>query len=190
MVVNTVGVRSFGPILEISEAFWNNTLAVIMTGALNTAKAFCPAMEAAGGGSVVLYSTTTARYAFPWLAHYQAAKAGLVGLMRGMAYELGPKNIRVNCVAPCLVATPNFGDRAAFFKREAEHTALKRLALPNDLAQLTAFLLSEESGVITGQEIECDAGYSLFAQDFTGWIEERGAGKRPGEDARAPQIPS
>jgi NAD(P)-dependent dehydrogenase (short-subunit alcohol dehydrogenase family) len=174
----------------VSTEIWNNTLAVIMTGAFNTARAFCPAMVEKGEGSVVYFSSTTARYSFPWLAHYQAAKAGLVGLTRGLAFDLGPSGVRVNCVAPCLVATPDFGKREEFFRREAQHNVLKRLAKPNDLAALVAFLLSDEANFITGQEIECDGGYSLFAQDFSTWLQERGAGTRPGEDARSNIVPS
>lgn len=188
-VVNTVNVRSFGPLLDISTPFWANTLDVILTGGFNTARAFCPAMVRRQYGSLVFFSSITARYSFPNLGHYQAAKMGLEGLSRALAFELGPKGVRVNCVAPWLVATPNFGDRAAFFESEARNGALKKLATPSEVSRLVAFLLSDDSCTITGKEIDCDGGYSLFAQNFEGWLERRGGGARPGEDGTAPDLP-
>ncbi|MER8417494.1 SDR family NAD(P)-dependent oxidoreductase [Mesorhizobium sp. M1329] len=188
-VVNSVNVRSFSPILELSAAYWQNTIDVILTGGFNTARAFCPAMVEQGHGAVVFFTSITARYSFPNLSHYQAAKMGLEGLSRALAFELGTSGVRVNSVAPWLVATPNFEDRAAFFESEARNGALKRLATPEEVSRLVAFLLSDEACTLTGRELDCDMGYSLSAQDFDGWLERRGGGVRPGEDGRALELP-
>ena len=132
-------------------------------GAVKTIKAALkPMKKAEGTPSIVLFSTVAVQQGMAFHGSVAAAKGAVEGLTRSLAAELSPK-IRVNCIAPSLVNTPlaskilSSEDR---IKASNERHPLKRIGEPNDIAQTTAFLVSDNSSWITGQVIGVDGGLS------------------------------
>ncbi|MGW5151606.1 mycofactocin-coupled SDR family oxidoreductase [Rhodococcus koreensis] len=175
VLVANAGVGSFGPALEISEQQWQDVIDVDLTGVWKTVRAVAPAMVKRGdGGSVILTSSVAGLVAFLNLAHYTAAKHGVVGLMRALAAELAPHRIRVNSIHPTTVDTPmvdNAETRELFLpgvenpNREVAAELMKNLnALPVpwiedvDVANAALWLASEEARYVTGVALPIDAG--------------------------------
>jgi SDR family mycofactocin-dependent oxidoreductase len=106
IVCANAGIASFGPTWELSEETWQDTIDINLSGVWHTVKAAVPAMiEADRGGAIVITSSTAGLKGMANIAHYTAAKHGLVGLMRTLANEVAPHRIRVNTVHPTNVAT-------------------------------------------------------------------------------------
>ncbi|HUI35275.1 MAG TPA: SDR family oxidoreductase [Stellaceae bacterium] len=152
----------------IAEAEWDACMAVNVKGIWNCCKAAVPAMresisKGAGGGSIVNIASLAATYGMPYGLHYTASKAAVIGITRGLARELGRDNIRVNALAPSAVLTEGtnefFGDKLdrALQAVKAQQT-IQRNLVPADLAGTMAWLLSDDSGFITGQTIAIDGG--------------------------------
>jgi NAD(P)-dependent dehydrogenase (short-subunit alcohol dehydrogenase family) len=176
LLVNNVGGLNYAPLLEMSAEVWERALALNLTAAFYTVRVFGPAMVALGGGSIVNIASTSAHFVWPRTAHYSAAKAGVLGLTRAIAFELGRSGVRANAVSPASTETPAWGGALQdpeLRAREAEATALGRIAQPEDMARTVVFLLSDEAAYVTGAEILCDGGYSTFGQDFSTWLAQR-----------------
>ena len=147
----------------IEEAEWDACMAVNVKGIWNCCKAAVPAMRKNGGGSIVNIASLAATYGMPFGLHYTASKAAVIGLTRGLARELGRDGIRVNALAPSAVLTEGtsefFGDKLdrALSAVKAGQTIQRNLA-PSDLTGTVAWLLSDESGFVTGQTIAVDGG--------------------------------
>jgi NAD(P)-dependent dehydrogenase (short-subunit alcohol dehydrogenase family) len=146
----------------IAEAEWDSCMAVNVKGIWNCCKAVVPAMREAGG-SIVNIASLAATYGMPYGLHYTASKAAVIGLTRGLARELGRDRIRVNALAPSAVLTEGtsefFGDKLdrALQAVKAGQT-IQRNLVPSDLTGTVAWLLSDESGFVTGQTIAVDGG--------------------------------
>jgi 3-oxoacyl-[acyl-carrier protein] reductase len=147
----------------IDEAEWDAAMAVNVKGIWNCCKAAVPAMREAGGGSIVNIASLAATYGMPYGLHYTTSKAAVIGLTRGLARELGRDRIRVNALAPSAVLTEGtsefFGDKLdrALAAVKAGQT-IQRNLVPGDLTGTVAWLLSDESGFVTGQTIAVDGG--------------------------------
>jgi 3-oxoacyl-[acyl-carrier protein] reductase len=150
----------------IPESEWDACMAVNVKGIWNCCKAAVPAMRAADnnrGGSIVNIASLAATYGMPYGLHYTTSKAAVIGLTRGLARELGRDNIRVNALAPSAVLTEGttefFGDKLdrALAAVKAGQT-IQRNLVPGDLTGTVAWLLSDESGFVTGQTIAVDGG--------------------------------
>ncbi len=133
-------------------------------GAVKCLQACLPAMKKAGASSMVLFSTVAVSQGLPMHASVAAAKGAVEGLTRSLAAELAPK-IRVNCIAPSLTDTP-LAEKllSSDQKRSAmeDRHPLKRIGSIDDIASIAHFLLSENSGWITGQVIGVDGGLSTL----------------------------
>jgi SDR family mycofactocin-dependent oxidoreductase len=175
VVVANAGIATLGPAWELTEEQWDEMIAVNLTGVWKTTKAVIPTMiEAGRGGSIILTSSMAGLWPFAGLAHYVAAKHGVTGLMRTLAVELGPHNIRVNSVHPTLVNTDMVNNPASYSlflpqlenptKEEAADAFRYMHALdvpwcePVDISNLVLFLASDESRRITGTTQVIDAG--------------------------------
>jgi SDR family mycofactocin-dependent oxidoreductase len=173
-VCATAGITSRGMATELDEATWQTMLDVNLTGVWRTCKVAAPHLIARGSGSVTLVSSIAGLRGLVGVAHYTAAKHGVVGLMRTLANELAPHNIRVNSVHPTNVDTPmiqNDHVRGAF-RPDLEHVTREQFAeaacsmnmLPIpwvealDVANACLFLASDEARYITAITLPVDAG--------------------------------
>jgi NAD(P)-dependent dehydrogenase (short-subunit alcohol dehydrogenase family) len=159
VVINAATNPVMGPLLQTDLAAWQKILDVNLTGAFLTAKAAVARMNQPG--SIVFISSVAGIEPMAGLGAYSVSKSGLLGLMRVLASELGPNNIRVNAVAPGLVET-KFA--AALFQdvqsytQILQRTPLGRHAQPEDIAGAVVFLLSRASRHVTGQTLIVDGG--------------------------------
>lgn len=175
IVLANAGIMSLAPTVEITDDVWNETIDINLTGVWRTCKASIPHMIKAGnGGSIVLTSSTAGFSGFGNLAHYVAAKHGVVGLMRTMANELAQHWIRVNTVHPTNVETDMIMNEPTYrlFAPEFEHPTkedarpaflnMNLLPIPwveaRDISNAILFLASDEARYITGVALPVDAG--------------------------------
>jgi len=175
IVCATAGITSRGMATELDEQTWQTMLDVNLTGVWRTCKVAVPHLVARGSGAVVLVSSIAGLRGLVGVAHYTAAKHGVVGLMRSLAQELAPQHIRVNSVHPTNVDTPmiqNAGVSSAFrpdLDRAPTRTefaeaarSMNMLDIPwidaADVANASLFLASEEARYITAVALPVDAG--------------------------------
>jgi NAD(P)-dependent dehydrogenase (short-subunit alcohol dehydrogenase family) len=166
LVVNTVGLSaSFGPLLEVDFDAFSLTMIRNTWPTVELAQA-AVAAGMGKGGAIVAVSTIGARTVHPEVAPYCASKAALELLVRNLAYELGPRGIRVNAVAPGLIVTEMSRVLWDDGQTEAESDLLPlgRLGQPDDIAAAICFLLSDASSWMTGQVVDVEGGRTLVGQ--------------------------
>ncbi len=163
-VVSCAGQLGLGSVTGVPLDTWRETIAVNLDAPFYLMRAAIPAMEARGGGTVVLISSIAAFKGFPNHAAYCASKGAVTALVRQAAIDYGPR-IRINAVCPGPVDTPliwasavAFPDPARAVAAVGERTLLKRLGTPDDIARAALFLASGESGWITGTALTIDGG--------------------------------
>ncbi|MBK1782695.1 mycofactocin-coupled SDR family oxidoreductase [Prauserella cavernicola] len=178
VVLANAGISSPASTLDMSEQTWQDMIDINLTGVWKTLKASVPHVVAGGrGGSVVITSSLAALYANENTAHYSAAKAGLVQLMKVLAKELAPHRIRVNTVHPTTVATDMILNEATYrlFRPDLENPTradfeeaartLNRLPVaalePADITNAVLYLVSDEGRFVTGTTHVVDAGGAL-----------------------------
>lgn len=145
----------------IDEGLWDKVMAVNVKGPWLCARAAAPAMARAGGGSIVMIATNRIFHGFPGMLHYDASKGAVLAMTRSLIRELGPKNIRVNTIAPGLTLSQGVLARDGIQDRKgaiAAGRALARDQQPDDLVGPTAFFLSDHSAFVTGQSLGVDGG--------------------------------
>ncbi|MGD9904188.1 MAG: SDR family NAD(P)-dependent oxidoreductase [Vicinamibacterales bacterium] len=147
---------------EITRAYWDERLAVNLRHYFFCAQAVVPAMTAAGRGVILNVGSISWHLALPDLAVYQTAKAGIEGLTRSLARDLGAAGIRVNCVVPGGVRTPRqvaLWHDAAEEGRMVARQMLKDRVVPQDVAAMTLFLAADDARMCTGHNYFVDAGW-------------------------------
>src|SRR5207237_1090813 len=157
--VHAAGTARVTPLLELTRKEWDLVVGVNLTGAWNVLSAVARRFVDHGGGAFVALSSVDAERPVAGLAHYCASKAGLESLVRVAALELGGRGIRVNTVAPGVVATPLMGpvlDRPDVRDDFLEHIPLGRIADPEEIASVVAFLLSDDARYVTGHTLVAD----------------------------------
>ncbi|MFJ9772412.1 SDR family NAD(P)-dependent oxidoreductase [Kitasatospora sp. NPDC101157] len=170
-VFANAGVAGFQPVQEVGEADFARILDTNLKGVFLTVQYALPLLEAAGGGSVVLNASWTPHRGLPGAAAYAASKAGVLSLARTLGAELAGRGIRVNSVSPGYVVTEMFH---AAVPDPADHEPIRaqvplgRLGRAEDVAEAVAFLLSERSGYITGQDLVIDGGLVPAFPSLTG----------------------
>ncbi len=158
-LVNCAGISRARACWEMSEAEWDDVISVDLKGAFNYLRAVAPVMRRQRGGRIVNVSSVNAMRGKRGLSNYAAAKAGLIGLTRTCARELGEYGVNVNAVAPGMVNTPlTAGVPRAIHRRAAKEAALGRIALPADIAAVVGFLLSDGARHVTGAVVPVDGG--------------------------------
>jgi NAD(P)-dependent dehydrogenase (short-subunit alcohol dehydrogenase family) len=155
------GAISLKPFHRIKPTDFVEDFQLQVVGAIKTLQATFPALKASGQGSVLLFSTVAVQTGLGFHAQVAASKGALEGLTRSLAAEWAP-TIRINAIAPSLTDTPlaasllnNDEKRAA----NAQRHALKRIGTPEDMAKAGKFLLTDDSGWITGQILHVDGGF-------------------------------
>ena len=163
ILVNSAGVALLEPAGEISEAAWERTLAVNLTAPLLLAQAVAPAMRRQRHGRIINLASQASVVALRRHAAYCASKAGLVGLTRVLALEWATDGITVNAISPTVVDTPLGRKAWAGQVGEAMRALIPtgRFAQPEEVARLAVFLAGMHAGMLTGENIVIDGGYSI-----------------------------
>lgn len=161
ILINSAG-RTLGyqDALTLSAQAWAAMIDTNLSGAVHCVQALVPAMKRRGGGRVVNLTSVLDRYGYPGQTGYVATKAGLVGLTRVWAREFGPYGITVNAVSPGYIRTPmNEPNPPELVQAVLERTPLGRIGEPEDVANVLAFLCSDEASFLTGAVIPVDGGF-------------------------------
>ncbi|ONH53470.1 short-chain dehydrogenase [Frankia sp. CcI49] len=164
ILVNSAGKEGFKRFLDITIESWTSILTVNLTGTFHCCQAVVPDMVEAGWGRIVNISSSSAHSGQPYMTHYVASKAGVMGFTKALALELGPAGITVNTIPPGFIDTPmtRRNEERGFFGSTvdelAARTPVRRAGLPQDIAAACSFLVSEEAGYITGQVIGVNGG--------------------------------
>jgi len=179
IVCANAGLGSDGALMaDMTSETWQNTVDVNLTGVWHTAKVSIPHIVAGGnGGSIILTSSVGGLRGHAHIGHYIAAKHGVIGLMRTLAWELGPQNIRVNSVCPTQVNTPMVmhDETYRMFRPDLENPTVDDFAAvsqgmhllptpwvePRDVSNAILYLASDEGRFITGVPLPIDAGALL-----------------------------
>ncbi len=162
VLVNNAASDDRHNLAEVTPAYWDERMAVNLRHHFFTIQSVVPGMTAAGGGSIINMSSIAWMIPSTGLPAYVTAKAGIVGLTRTMAHELGTNNIRVNAVLPGAILTER--QRKLWWTPEYEaevmaSQALKRPLLPEEVARLVLFLAADDSSAITNQSYVIDGGW-------------------------------
>lgn len=158
-LINNAGISRAAPIWKMTEEQWDTVLQVNLKGAYNFIHHLAPHFRAQKSGKIVNVASINGQRGKFGLANYSAAKAGLIGLTKTVAKELGRDQVNVNAVAPGFVLTPLTQDLPADIIEQARaETVLQRLATPEDIAQVILFLCSPAARHITGEIIKVDGG--------------------------------
>jgi NAD(P)-dependent dehydrogenase (short-subunit alcohol dehydrogenase family) len=161
VLVNNAGRDDRHPMEDVTSAFWDDRLALNLKHYFFAIQACAPAMAAAGGGSIVNMGSVSWMRGRPGLVGYTTAKAGILGLTRTLARELGARNIRVNAVVPGAIVTDR---QTALHRDPAEDQAfldaqcLKLRLEPAHVARAVLFMAADDSEGMTGQHVLVDAG--------------------------------
>lgn len=163
ILVNNAGLLSNGPFDSTTGEAWDNLVAVNLTGLYNCVQAAVPAMRRRGRGSIINIASVShekggGAFGNVW---YGTTKAGVVAMTKGLARELGPFAIRVNAIAPAVVATDMVRSLLTPEMRERilARIPMGRLAEEDDVARLAVFLASDWSDFVTGETIAVDGGF-------------------------------
>lgn len=162
VLVNNAGLSQTGLFGEITEQEWDAVLAVNLKGVFNCCQSVLPVMLRKKSGKIINVSSIWGMVGASCEVPYSAAKAGVIGLTKALAKELGPSNIQVNCVAPGIIETEMLKhlspEELAELKNE---TPLQKIGQPKDIAGTIAFLASAEADFITGQVISPNGGFVI-----------------------------
>ncbi|UZK67483.1 SDR family NAD(P)-dependent oxidoreductase [Sphingomonas sp. M1-B02] len=161
ILINNAASDDRHTIEEVTPAYWDDRIAVNLRHLFFSAQSVIPGMKAQGGGVIVNLGSISWHLALEGLVLYQTCKAGIEGLTRSFARELGPHNIRSVCIVPGNVKTPR-QEKWYTPEGEAEIVAaqcLKGRLVPDDIAAMALFLASDDARLITGHEYFVDAGW-------------------------------
>jgi 3-oxoacyl-[acyl-carrier protein] reductase len=162
VLVNNAGITRDGLIARMPDADWDDVIATNLSGTFYTCRAVARGMMKRRAGSIVNVSSIVGVHGNPGQTNYSASKAGIIGLTKALARELGPRGVRANVVAPGYVST-RLTDVLAEDLRAAmlANTPLGRLGDPADVARAVRFLCSDDAGYITGEVVLVDGGLGM-----------------------------
>ena len=162
VLIHNAGVAQQALLTDTKPEEWQRMMGVHLDGAYHCCKAVIPAMVRKGSGCILTVSSIWGVTGASCEVAYSAAKAGLIGFTKALAKELGPSNIRVNCVAPGVIMTDMCSSLDAETLRElADETPLGRLGTPEDVAQALFFLSTDKAAFITGQVLGVNGGFVI-----------------------------
>jgi len=179
VLVNNAGIGRLGPSMTFPVRDFRDSLEVMVIGTFLCSREFARAMRDGDGGAVVNIASINGLVAFPMRLAYSAAKAGIISMTQVLAAEWAPYGIRVNAVAPGNTRTEMVQEAIdqGLIDVDAymDHTPLRRLGEPEEIAETVLFLVSHRSSFITGQVIVPDGGWTAF-----GWVPWSGDPEAPG----------
>lgn len=159
VLVNNGGVTKDGLAVRMKQADWQVVLDINLSGAFYAIQQVLPGMMRERWGRIVNISSVVGERGNPGQANYVASKAGLIGLTKSLAQEVGSRNITVNAVAPGFIETDmTQGLKEELKQQMIEQTPLKRMGAPEDIAAAVKFLVSEEAAFITGHVLDVNGG--------------------------------
>jgi len=162
VLVNNAGISKISVFGNITEIEWDEVISVNLKGVFNCCQSVLPHMLKRKKGRIINVSSIWGMTGASCEVHYSAAKAGVIGLTKALAKELGPSNIQVNCVAPGIIET----DMNSYINDEVirslkENTPLMRFGSAFEVAQSIMFLASEEAAFFTGQVLSPNGGFVI-----------------------------
>ena len=162
ILVNNAGITKDGLLLRMSEAQWDAVINVNLKSAFNFISAVAPVMMRQRAGSIINMSSVVGVSGNAGQCNYSASKAGLIGLAKSVAKELGSRGIRANCIAPGFIITDMTNALSEETKKQwAATIPLRRGGTPDDVANVALFLASDLSSYVTGQVIHCCGGMNM-----------------------------
>jgi 3-oxoacyl-[acyl-carrier protein] reductase len=163
ILVNNAGIGRDGALWRMTDEEWDDVISTNLTGAFNMIRAVAPIFRAQQHGKIVNIASIHGLHPEFGLANYAASKAGLIGLTRSAAVELGPSNVNVNALAPGYIRTTRLTAAvpAEILDAARDEAVLGRLGGPQDVAHAVVFLCSEQARHITGAVIPVDGGHLL-----------------------------
>jgi 3-oxoacyl-[acyl-carrier protein] reductase len=162
VLVNNAGITRDATLRKMTLAQWQQVLDVNLTGVFVCTQAVTPYMEAQQSGRIINTSSVVGLYGNFGQANYAATKAGLIGLTKTLARELGKYNITVNAVAPGFIATDMIATiPEKVIDQMKSRTPLRRLGTPDDIANAYLFLASDEAGFISGTVLSVDGAVTI-----------------------------
>lgn len=163
ILVNNAGLTREAPLDDISPQLFQELFAINVGSHLFCARASLPFMDAAGGGSIINLASVHAYGGAPGFSIYAATKGAIAAMTREMAVELGPRQIRVNAIAPGLIEVPRYYDDPDYDPNSYAATVpWGRLGNPGDIAGVAAFLSTDAAEFITGQVLYVDGGTTAY----------------------------
>jgi NAD(P)-dependent dehydrogenase (short-subunit alcohol dehydrogenase family) len=165
ILVNNAHWEKRGTVLELEEADWDRSFAVLLKAHYLACKFAIPHMRAVGGGSIINIASVHAFHVSDAYVTYQTAKAGVVHFTRQVAWDFGPDGIRCNCICPGDIPLPSevaaHASDPEFLDERTMLKAIKRIGHPQDIARAALFLVSDLADWITGQALTVDGGEFL-----------------------------
>ena len=159
ILVNNAGITKDGLMMRMDEAQWDAVIDTNLKSAFNFIHACTPIMARQRCGSIINMSSVVGISGNAGQCNYSASKAGLIGLAKSIAKEMGPRGIRANCIAPGFIATDMTEAIPENVRQEWEkQIPLRRGGTPEDVANVALFLASDMAGYVTGQVISCCGG--------------------------------
>lgn len=166
ILVNNAGIAPLEGFSELEKEDWEQLMAVNLEGTFLATKYALPQMIDQEWGRVINISSIAAVAYWPQLTHYSTSKAGIIGLTKNLAGEVGKHGVTVNAVCPGAIDTGMLDDVMEKLGMSEEqilqHTPVGRLGKPEDIANVVGFLASDKAGFVTGQAITTDGGYTLM----------------------------
>ena len=156
VLVNNAGITKDGLMMRMSEAQWDAVINVNLKSAFNFIHAVVPVMAKQRSGSIINMSSVVGVSGNAGQCNYSASKAGMIGLAKSIAKEMGPRGIRANAIAPGFIATDMTGELSQELRDQwCQQIPMRRGGTPEDVANVALFLASDLSSYVSGQVIHC-----------------------------------
>ena len=162
ILVNNAGITKDGLIMRMTEEQWDAVITTNLKSAFNFTRAIVPIMAKQRAGSIINMSSVVGENGNAGQCNYSASKAGLIGLAKSIAKEMGPRGIRANCIAPGFIVTDMTSAISEEMRAEwAKTIPLRRAGTPEDVASAVWALCSGDLPYVTGQAIDVDGGFHI-----------------------------